>query len=108
MTTSRSSSSSTTEPIAYLLPEPTGEPVPVGRSPVTIGRSPENTIANPDDRLLSRRHAYVVREEARVLFCDHASTNGSYLNGVRVRGCVPLAAGDRLTCGLTSLRVEIS
>ncbi|MCC6954548.1 MAG: FHA domain-containing protein, partial [Deltaproteobacteria bacterium] len=49
----------------------------------TLGREPENSIVI-DSAKVSRRHACFVDAGSQWLFCDLASTNGSWLNGVQV------------------------
>ena len=52
-----------------------------------------------DDISVSRRHAVVRREGARVVVEDLGSLNGTYLNGRRIAGPEPLHHGDRLQIG---------
>src|SRR4051794_28275005 len=47
---------------------------------VTIGRAPDAHI-RIDDARVSRAHATIVREGARVTLSDHGSRNGTKLNG---------------------------
>jgi len=64
---------------------------------VTIGRNPGNTLRvnNPS---ISRRHARFVWQGSEVVLHDLDSSNGSYVNGNRIRSQV-LVDGDRVRIG---------
>jgi pSer/pThr/pTyr-binding forkhead associated (FHA) protein len=72
-----------------------------------IGRAPGCAILLPDD-FVSARHARVFERAGRTWVEDLGSTNGTLLNGRRLRRPVSLRAGDRLQIGRTVLgfRVE--
>ena len=64
----------------------------------TIGRSPDNDIPIPDPEV-SRRHAQIVRQEAGYAIVDLGSTNGTFVNEVRVATLTPLQDGDQIRLG---------
>lgn len=72
-----------------------------------IGRAPGCAIAITDD-YVSAHHARVFERGGRVWVEDLRSTNGTLLNGHRLRRPVALRTGDRLKIGGTvlSLRVQ--
>jgi pSer/pThr/pTyr-binding forkhead associated (FHA) protein len=74
--------------------------------PIVIGRLPECTVVLGDPNV-SRRHAEVRRQGADVVVVDLGSTNGTRVNGVPVRER-PLADGDEIMVGTTTLRFETS
>ena len=77
-------------------------PVESGR-PIVIGRQPDADLVIPDE-LVSRRHARLAFEGEELVVEDLGSTNGTYLNGMRVtRGRV--AEGDRLLVGGSIIKV---
>lgn len=49
--------------------------------------------------LVSRRHARVLLEDGELTVEDLGSTNGTFLNGAKVQGRVPLRPGDRIFIG---------
>lgn len=49
--------------------------------------------------LVSRRHACIRLEEGELSLEDLRSTNGTFVNGAKVRGRVPIRPGDRLFVG---------
>lgn len=83
-----------------------GDAYPVDSAPLTVGRGGQNDLAIEGDEFASARH---VRFEPRgdgVWVQDLGSTNGTYVNGVRVDGARRLAAGDVVRVGETELRFE--
>ena len=57
------------------------------------------------DPRVSRRHARVRIDGARLVVEDLASTDGVAVNGARIEEPTTLSAGDRLTMGGTELTV---
>jgi hypothetical protein len=76
------------EPAGHYLivvegPEP-GRIVELGEEPVTIGRDARQTMAFTADGQLSRLHARVSISDGTPIAEDLGSTNGTYLDGVRL------------------------
>ena len=73
----------------------------------TIGRAPECAIMLQDG-FVSSHHARVFQRGGRVWVEDLRSTNGTLLNGQRLRRRAALRPGDRLTIGdaVLALRTE--
>jgi predicted component of type VI protein secretion system len=73
---------------------------------IVIGRAEEAKIVI-DDPLVSRMHARIsVLDDERVVIEDLNSTNGVFVNGVRLpRPLTGLAEGDRLLIGTTEVSV---
>lgn len=69
---------------------------------VSIGRMPDNDITVQDLKV-SRRHAEVFLRDGRAVVRDLNSGNGTFVNGQRVSGEMPLRNGDTITMGDTSL-----
>jgi len=67
-------------------------------APVHIGRAPDNTLSLIDERL-SWHHAVFWLEHGCAWVRDLASTNGTFVNGQRVRGATPIHPGDEVTLG---------
>jgi diguanylate cyclase (GGDEF)-like protein len=63
-----------------------------------IGRRPECEI-RVRERAVSGMHAEIIRVRDTVTINDLASTNGTLLNGLRIRTPVPLAQGNLLKLG---------
>lgn len=72
---------------------------------VSIGRDSSAGIVIDDDQV-SRRHAVVTADGDGARVDDLDSTNGTWVNGERVRGPRRIGAGDELRIGHTSLRVH--
>ena len=73
---------------------------------LTLGRGEGNTLVLRDARA-SRRHAAIRAEGGGWAVEDVGSSNGTYLDGVRVTGRGRLEAGQILTVGDTSLKVVL-
>lgn len=69
-------------------------------SEVTIGRAAGCKV-NLDDTYVSQLHARVFRRDSQVLLEDLGSTNGTFCNGKKVGGPMPLRKGDRIQVGRT-------
>jgi hypothetical protein len=76
------------------------------RRAVVLGRSRECDVVL-DDRSVSRRHAELVRHGDAFLLRDLDSTNGSAVNGKRIRESA-VQPGDDITLGTVALTLEQS
>jgi len=72
-------------------------------APAVIGRSRSCELVLGDDSV-SRRHAMLAREGARIVVIDLGSTNGTFLNGRLVRHA-EVQPGDRLQLGEIGIRL---
>ena len=72
----------------------------------TIGREESNTIAMPQDSTASRRHARITAADGAFTIHDEGSSNGTFVNGVRVTEQV-LRPGDEIQVGGTRFRFEM-
>ena len=74
--------------------------VPLSSSPFKMGRSSKCALPL-EDKEVSREHAMLVWDDAKGcwLLSDLGSTNGTFLNGVRIGGVCPVASGDRIRVG---------
>jgi|CXWL01.1.fsa_nt_gi uncharacterized RDD family membrane protein YckC len=72
-----------------------------------IGRSRSCTVTL-NDLSVSRNHAVIAARPGRVTVKDLESSNGTYLNGVRLATEAELADGDRVTIGETDIIMRIA
>lgn len=72
---------------------------------LTVGRAAGCTVTL-DDNYVSQLHARVFRRDGALLVEDLGSTNGTYVNGQKLNGSVPLKRGDRVRIGGTVLEVD--
>jgi len=75
-------------------------------SALYIGRGPTNDIALEGDDFASARHARIEPREDGVFVEDVGSTNGTFVNGVRLAQARRLTPGDVIRIGETDLRYE--
>ena len=80
----------------------------LGEDEILIGRNPTTTITLLDEGI-SREHALVLFDEDEDAFVieDLASTNGTKLNGKRVRSAT-LNEGDEVQIGQTLFRLILA
>lgn len=84
------------KPPATLVIEVAGAaPVTVSVFPWVLGRSNDCQMVL-SSRLVSRRHAQIVLHEDQICFEDLGSSNGSWLNGEKPEGKMPIYKGDEL------------
>ena len=69
----------------------------------SIGRMPDNRICIRNDRYISGHHATVEAEQNVFRLIDVGSTNGTYLNGLRLttNEAIAISEGDEITLGGT-------
>jgi FHA domain len=75
-------------------------------APVTVGRGAQNDITLDGDDYASARHARIEPRRDGVWVEDIGSTNGTYLNGIKLTRARKLTPGDVVRVGETELRYE--
>jgi pSer/pThr/pTyr-binding forkhead associated (FHA) protein/S1-C subfamily serine protease len=85
-----------------------GKKVTFKQPPVTLGRKSDNNLAldHAEDSAASGKHAYIFWAEGRYQIHDHNSTNGTYLNGLRVTTSV-LKNGDILQLTPSGIKLKV-
>ena len=73
---------------------------------ISIGRGATNEISIDGDEFASARHARIEPRRDGVWVSDVGSTNGTYVNGVKVDRPRKLVNGDVVRAGETELRYE--
>src|SRR5712691_4385455 len=71
-----------------------------------IGRTNDSHLCLPNDRFFSRHHCLVEISPPRCFLRDLGSTNGTFVNGQRVREAF-LKSGDQIQGGETVLLVDV-
>ena len=84
----------------------TGEEVPVDAMPVAIGRGGQNEVPLEGDEFASAQHARFESKRDGLWVEDIGSTNGTFVNGIRLTRDRRLAPGDVVRVGETDLRFE--
>jgi hypothetical protein len=83
-----------------------GEEYELNSSALTVGRGGQNDVALENDEFASARHVRVEPRRDGVWVHDLGSTNGTFVNGIRVDRPRKLAQGDTIRVGETELRFE--
>jgi FHA domain-containing protein len=76
------------------------------RNPTQLGRDPANDISVDDD-FVSAHHLRLLSGPSGWMAQDLNATNGTRLNGTRLRGVMPLKSGDILDVGRLKLRFVV-
>jgi pSer/pThr/pTyr-binding forkhead associated (FHA) protein len=80
--------------------------VPLDSEPLTIGRDGVNDVPLPGDSFASAEHARFEPRGDGVWLEDIGSTNGTYVNGVKLNRPKRLEPGDIVKIGETDFRFE--
>lgn len=73
---------------------------------ITVGREAGNGIVLDQDSTVSRRHAQFLKQGDTVFVEDLGSTNGTFVNGVRISAPTPVRPGDTVQFGACAFKVE--
>jgi pSer/pThr/pTyr-binding forkhead associated (FHA) protein len=73
---------------------------------LTMGRGSNNDVPLPTDEYASTRHARFEPRRDGIWIEDIGSTNGTFVNGIRLTRERKLAPGDVVRIGETDLRFE--
>lgn len=90
---------------SYFTEEKSNIVIPIMFGRQTIGRNPDSNIML-EDLAVSRNHAWVINANKKVYLEDIGSSNGTYVNFVKLQRGQPveLKSGDRIKIGNTLLR----
>jgi pSer/pThr/pTyr-binding forkhead associated (FHA) protein len=83
-----------------------GKKIPVNRTPFLIGRDPKCHL-RPSSPMVSGQHCMIQVKQRKLYVSDAGSTNGTFLNEVRVDKEVELHHADRLRIGPLLLGVSV-
>lgn len=83
-----------------------GDELTLNSSALLLGRGSENDVNLARDEYASSKHARVEPRRNGVWVEDVGSTNGTYLNGIRLTRAKRLVPGDVVRIGETELRYE--
>jgi pSer/pThr/pTyr-binding forkhead associated (FHA) protein len=83
-----------------------GTVIPLQEGKFLIGRE-EDCHLRPNSDLISRHHCVFTVDDFTVRLRDLGSTNGTLVNGERIRGGVVLNSGDVVSVGKIELRVVV-
>ncbi|MCP4606944.1 MAG: FHA domain-containing protein [Proteobacteria bacterium] len=72
-------------------------------SPFSIGRRTEHNDLASDDLKISKYHAKITRDHGEFVIEDEGSTNGTYVNGEKITGAIPLSDAAVIRVGQTLL-----
>lgn len=94
-------------PSQLVVHIPEGRPrvIELGGDAVLFGRSPSSTV-RLEDPYVSDDHARIYQADGSWMVADLKSTNGTFLNRVKVTTPTQIAAGDQLGIGKTIVEVR--
>lgn len=83
-----------------------GDVFPIPDGETTVGREAGNGLSLVTENTVSRRHAAIVKDGANILVRDLGSSNGTFVNGVKVATDTVLRPGDQVQFGEVRFRYE--
>jgi len=83
-----------------------GQEYALNSTALTVGRGGQNDVSIEGDEFASARHVRVEPRRDGVWVSDLGSTNGTFVNGVRIDRPRKLVRGDVVRVGETELRFE--
>ena len=83
-----------------------GKEFALNSSALTVGRGGQNDVSIEGDEFASARHVRIEPRRDGVWVSDLGSTNGTFVNGVRIDQPRKLEQGDVVRVGETELRFE--
>ena len=86
--------------------KPEGLEIPLKGPRFSIGRDTRCNL-RPNSDLVSKQHCLVATDTGRVLVSDLGSTNGTFVNDVKVEGKVEVTNGDRIKVGPLTFSVRV-
>ncbi len=86
---------------ALLVELPSGSRIFLKKDKTVIGRNPDNDVV-AGGKYVSRRHCAVVRKGAGFFLEDLQSSNGTFVNGVKIGETVRLRNNDTISLGQKS------
>ncbi len=84
----------------------TGDEFTLDSTPLTVGRGGQNDVSIEGDEFASAHHLRVEPRRDGVWVSDVGSTNGTFVNGVRIDAPRKLETGDVVRIGETELRFD--
>lgn len=85
------------------LESSSGQTLVLGKEKIRVGRL-EDCAIQFDDPNVSRHHAEIAPDASGTwIVTDLGSTNGTFVNGIRIGGATPLQDGDQLSIGRNTL-----
>ncbi len=79
----------------YLAAENSDTEIPVNQFPFVIGKLREKVNLTIEDISVSRRHAKITKEGEDIFLTDLNSTNGTFINGIKLEVNKPYLITDR-------------
>lgn len=87
------------KPLIMLENKENGQVLPVLCWENSVGRAKRNDIVIPDDLAVSREHCVILRRKEGWFISDTGSKSGTYVNGEKTEGRVPIYINDEITIG---------
>lgn len=83
----------------------TGATLPLGEGPITVGRGADCTLVVSDD-YASTRHARFYTRNDQWFVEDLGSTNGTFVDRMRITGPTPISVGTQVRIGDTTVELR--
>jgi len=78
----------------------------LGEGSFIVGRDASADMSLPNENSISRKHAQITRSGNSIVVKDLGSTNGTFVNGLKLNGETTLRPGDTIQFGAVRFRFE--
>jgi len=78
----------------------------LGEGSFIVGRDASADMSLPNENSISRKHAQITRSGNSIVVKDLGSTNGTFVNGLKLNGETTLRPGDTVQFGAVRFRFE--
>ncbi len=92
---------------AFLVPVDSGQClIPLEKAIVLIGRQSDCDVSLTHSRKISRKHCCIAQVNNKFVVRDLGSTNGIFLNGIRIEKEATITIGDDLVIGDVHFKMQ--
>lgn len=92
--------------LIFISPDFEGQTCELPEGRTTIGRGPANRLI-VQHKTISADHCEILVHGPEVIVREHGSSNGSWVDGVKIDGQMPVRHGQRIRLGAVEARLEM-
>src|SRR6185369_8350093 len=92
--------------LLFTSPDFDGQSCELVPGRTTVGRGPQNTLVIQDNSV-SMDHCEILIHGSEIIFREHGSSNGTWIDGTRVGGQLSAHNGQTVRFGAVEARLEV-